>query len=681
MVFDEDEDRWTTRQFDDFNKTDADLKLPDTPTKQDTALTDVGWPFQFLISTDKRLFKSCNKQADASTQATLWRPSELKDSKKWMKSSHFKSAHQPDRLYLAKRTGGLSKMKINKFSTFPRRRKKLESKKATHTWRKNIKRPYENGITRNERYERKDRDRRSSGTDSDMGLTDTDSTEFSNGANTATRPDKNQDRRQTGGQEDTTQSLKIRTEKRTAWTDYNVDLGTSVEVEPAHENPKEDLVAEESLSAPIFVTIVQRNEEADYFTDKYPPYPPPPPPSKYHHKPEYYPPPPPPPKYQSKPEYHSLPIPPYLPPPPPPIYHPVPAYHPPPPPRYHQDDAYHHFEVKAKYYHASDYNEPSYHKPKFFDESLYHHDIEYHPPPPPPLPLPKYKRDYSSHPPVYHPKIHHEPKHQHSYLPPPPSPPKTVHKPDHYPDPEYHHHEVQYHHSAPANYEYHLDVYDRKDNYEPHYQDHSKRSINHQAPQLQTYLDKEEPIEEVKHEYRKGSRAFEHSASHLTAVHVNGDNLYKDAPPHGFIKAKYETSAAYHPEPLYPPLPPPTSIHQRYNEAPLPLPPHPPASHHEIKLDNSPKTRHLLPAHPNPMPSPEPFHDVPLPAPLPSLEDVDPLIFEPIFSYNDYFDAATKFPLKKRRSISSMAYRTHNLHLPSHHSCPQRAVPFQSLIV
>lgn len=398
-------------------------------------------------------------------------------------------------------------------------------------------------------------------------------------------------------------------------------------------------MAEESLSAPIFVTIVQRNEEADYYTNKYPPYPPPPP--KYPHEPEYYPPPPPPPKYHHKPEYHPLPIPTYPPPPPPPpIYHPVPDYHPPPPPKYHHDNQYHHFQVQAKYYHGSDYNEPSYHKPKFFDESLYHHDIEYHPPSPPPLPLPKHKIDHPSHPPVYHPKIHHEPKHQHSYLPPTPPPPRNFHKPDYYKEPGYQHHEVQY--SAPTKYEYHLDIYDRKDNYEPHYYDHPKLPTNHQVLQPKPYQNLKEPIEEVKHEYRKGSRSFEHSISHHTAVHVDGDNLYRDAPPHGFIKAKYEPSTIYHPEPHYSPLRSTTSSYQRYNEAPLPLPLQPPASHHDIKSDHSPKTKHLLSL---PLSSPQPFHDVPLPAPLPSLEDVDPLIFEPIFSYNDYFDEATKIPV------------------------------------
>ncbi|ROT78901.1 hypothetical protein C7M84_002362 [Penaeus vannamei] len=116
-----------------------------------------------------------------------------------------------------------------------------------------------------------------------------------------------------------------------------------------------------------------------------------------------------------------------------------------------------------------------------------------------------------------------------------------------------------------------------------------------------------ESIEEVKHEYRKGSRSFEHSVSRVPPVHVYGDDLYKDAPPHGFITAKYE--AAHHPPPPVPPLQRPVAFTQPTESVPEPLPP-------------------LI------------VHDTPLPPHLPSLEDEDPLIFDPILPYNDYFDAA-----------------------------------------
>ncbi|XP_066939231.1 uncharacterized protein [Macrobrachium rosenbergii] len=399
-------------------------------------------------------------------------------------------------------------------------------------------------------------------------------------------------------QPDTLPQLDDVTAENISLTTSAIDTGTKGADEKATGEPHTpELTAEESASAPIFVTIVQRHKEADYFIDNHHPYHPPPPP------------PPPPPVYHPEPHYHN--------PHPPLKYHPTPEYYPPPPPPPPVD--YYHYEKESKYYHASDYHEPSYHKPKFVHDIKYVEEHEHYPPPPPPLPLPKHEKGYHYAPPVYHAKSYHETKVQHDYVPPPPPPPKVYHEPvivhkGHHHKKDYYIPEPEYHHPAPTTYEYSVKIYDRKDDFEPEYYDLPKAY----------HPGYEEPIKEVKHEYKKGSRSFEHSVSKLPPVHIVADDLYDPPPPHGFIKAKYEKPASYSPP-----------HHHRYNkDHPLPK-----TSYHTSHYKDS------VPV-PPPLPPPpeltEDSYEVPLPAPLPSLEDVDPLIFDPILPYNAYFEDASR---------------------------------------
>ncbi|XP_064103368.1 uncharacterized protein LOC135213317 [Macrobrachium nipponense] len=397
------------------------------------------------------------------------------------------------------------------------------------------------------------------------------------------------------------------TDRVTHWTNnkegaYQSTKGADEEATGEPHTP--ELTAEESASAPIFVTIVQRHKEADYFIDNHHPYHSPPPP------------PPPPPVYHPEPHYHPH---------PPLKYHPTPEYYPPPPHPPPPLD-YYHYEKESKYYHASDYHEPSYHKPKFVHDIKYVEEHEHYPPPPPPLPLPKHEKGHHYAPPVYHAKSYHETKVQHDYVPPPPPPPKVYHEPvivhkGHHHKKDYYIPEPEYHHPAPTTYEYSVKIYDRKDDFEPEYYDLPKAY----------HPGYEEPIKEVKHEYKKGSRSFEHSISKLPPVHIVADDLYDPPPPHGFIKAKYETPASYSPP-----------HHHRYNkDHPLPK-----TSYHTTHYKDS------VPV-PPPLPPPpeltEDSYEVPLPAPLPSLEDVDPLIFDPILPYNEYFEDASRIALKRKQ--------------------------------
>ncbi|XP_042230488.1 atrophin-1-like isoform X1 [Homarus americanus] len=514
-----------------FRPTDT-TRLQDTATITDTHLTDTGW-LHFLTLTDTGLLGSQDTQ-DVGTHPTSKTLVERRVSETWTGSSLSQSADSTNTINLVTPAMEHYLFHLNSIKRlrFPKRNNKPEINKLVNTIRKKTKLIHRNILNKRKKYNKRRRIRRNSSTFSYSTLLEND-TQSAHSTNT-TRGRNNQDRRQ----ETARHPLRRRTDRARVWTDKYPDSDKStattvVEDDPAATQLKEDgdLVAEESLSAPIFVTIVQRNHEADYFLDKHPVHPSP---SPYHHPPEYYPPPPPPPSYHPEPEHH----------PPPPKYHPVPEYHPPiPPSKYYHDKGYHSYETETKYYHASDYNEPSYHKPKFYPETLYDHKLEYHPPPPPPLPLSKPEKGYQYDPPVYHPPSHHD------YLPPPPPPPKPYHETDYYHEPDYYHPEVHHHHPPPPKYEYHLDVYDRKDDYKPQYYDH---------PYPDPYLDHTEPVEEVKHEYRKGSRSFEYGVSQLASLHVNRDALYEDAPPHGFIKAKYEPPAVYHPEPLYSPPPPPT---------------------------------------------------------------------------------------------------------------------------
>ncbi|XP_047471348.1 extensin-like [Penaeus chinensis] len=228
-----------------------------------------------------------------------------------------------------------------------------------------------------------------------------------------------------------------------------------------------DLAAEESLSAPIFLTIVQRTKEADYFIDDHHPYPPPPPP-----------PPPPPSEHSYEQEYYPP---------------------PPPPPHYHL------YDPQPKYYRASEYGEPKYNPPEFYHETDHHHALEYYsspPPPPPPPPHPKHVKSHYYEPPAYHPALHHEPKHTDYLPPPPPPPPPAYHEPKytseaHYHAPDYYHHEINHYKTIPTKYEYHLNIHDRKDGYhEPVY--HPPPKYHHPIPiPHSTHV---ESIEEVKHE-------------------------------------------------------------------------------------------------------------------------------------------------------------------------------------